>query len=485
MARRILLLTVVMALLGLTATAWAGPPDFPKAPKANDLIKKAAQCPGGDCGTNCQLKSWLNANAADQKVFARSDCNGYLGDSTMLNSCKKTVAAIPEEFTCKGVVVVATMEPCALLGKKVAKKDATSDKCGCPSGTHETADKLHCECDEKELAGKFVVAGQNVDKTCMTRDELAAAKKRHDDEARRLAALQREKDREAYEKAKRWNAYHQTKLHPSEDGFADTCPADISEKVSTEIPEFPELCVCLNCPEYLRDELSPNDPWVLKKGGNEECPDWFAYALAILGWVGVIGIPLILLALIALIIFLIKRKKKGKKTPPKGPGAPTGVSPTPSDGEVPPLPPVDAASFEALEAKLLDRLTSSDEGGFLHPDHPFMKAVIAKLGATMVSRTDFEEALEVPPEPLLDAVIAALKPELVREQSRELFADIIARHQAAIEHLTPQIEVMKAQGEAADPAQLQALELERRVHETCRDEAQERDRLLAGLDEDH
>ncbi|MBN2096502.1 hypothetical protein JW752_03850 [Candidatus Peregrinibacteria bacterium] len=86
--------------LGISIPVHAEGLSFEKAPKANDLIQKAAKCPGGDCGDDCRLAQWLNANVADQKVFARSDCNGYLG-TDLLDKCKQAVAAIPEKFKCK------------------------------------------------------------------------------------------------------------------------------------------------------------------------------------------------------------------------------------------------------------------------------------------------------------------------------------------------------------------------------------------------
>jgi len=101
MKRGILLIALVAALMSLTATAWADAPNFKGAAEADQLLQKAAKCPGGDCGNDCRLKRWLNANVAREKAFARSSCNGYLDDDTLLRKCKEWVAKVPEKYTCK------------------------------------------------------------------------------------------------------------------------------------------------------------------------------------------------------------------------------------------------------------------------------------------------------------------------------------------------------------------------------------------------
>ncbi|MBU1017465.1 hypothetical protein KKA33_00360 [Patescibacteria group bacterium] len=444
MKRRILLLTLmVFGLTGLTPAAMAAiDHEIQKFPYYVKLTQQQCQ-------------------SHKAKNLMSSTLNGCemscAGDPLCLKACRKVVneafSALP---ACKAV--------------RVAKPTIK-----CPKGTHETADKSHCECDEPELAGTFVTVGRDVDDVCMTKAELAAAEKARKDKADRLAALKNKKDREAYEAAKCWNAWHQAKLHPSEDGFADTCP-DTTEKVACKTPDFPEVCLCTNCPESLRDDLHPSGPWVLKAGGNEECPSWFSYY-----WPWILGLALLLIVLAAVIFFFVTRRKKDDDSEGPGtPDAPTGSETVIVADDVPDLPPVDAQSYEALEVKLVNELTSAEEGGFLHPEHPFMKGALAALGALMVSKTDFDEALEAPPESLLDAI----RKDLVRELARDIFFDLAQEHRDTINELTKQIDELKAQGEAADPAQLQILEIELRSYQLSLDRADKRVQALALPDEE-
>ncbi len=452
MKRGISLLSVafaVIVLMGVPNTAWAAISHNIDSDK--DFITMASGC-----------KS-KKATKIKNSLLGEDGCGlACNGNGPCIKRCHKAVnAAFGKLSTC----TVVTKEPCALLGKKVPKAQATPANCDCPPGTEKTLDKLHCECDESELTGKFVVAGQNVDKICMTKAEIAAAKKRRNNEAKRLAALARDKEREAYEKAKVYNAWHQDKLHPSEDGFEDECPADISEKVACKTEGFPEVCVCLNCWDYLRDELSPSDPWVLKAGERDECPNWFSYLLVAIGWIGVIGIPLLLIALIAAIVFFVRRKKKDSKGDKGGKGTPTGTV-------------VDASAMEHIEEKLLGRLISilisADEGGFLHPDSMFIQKLLHVLSGTFAGSTELDESVSA-----LEKRLTYDNDDAIRQLRRDRIRESISERVKLLDGLRQQLQ------SGGDPAETQKLELQIAVHMASIEELNGEDATLSPTTDDN